>query len=98
MEWSGMGEMEGEGERNGRMGDWRGSGMGGEGFQAKRDGHRAPRGGWPVWLEIPIYIKEPSKSLYFWYIFRYKNGDCIESAYYAVSGPSAEPPIAAILS
>ena len=53
-----MGEMEGEGERNGRMGDWRGSGMGGEGFQAKRDGHRAPRGGWPVWLEIPIYMVE----------------------------------------
>jgi hypothetical protein len=52
-----MGAMEGEGERNGRMaGDWRGSGRGGEGLQAKRDGHRAPRGGWPVWLEIPIYI------------------------------------------
>jgi hypothetical protein len=33
-----------------------GSGMGGEGFGAKRDGHRAPRGGWPVWLQIPIYI------------------------------------------
>jgi hypothetical protein len=33
MEWSGMGEMEGEGERNGRMGDWRGSGMGGEGLE-----------------------------------------------------------------
>ena len=31
---------------------------------------------------------QPSKSLYFWYIFRYKNGDCIENDYYAVSGPS----------
>jgi hypothetical protein len=31
---------------------------------------------------------EPSKSLYFWYIFRYKNGGCIENDYCAVSGPS----------
>jgi hypothetical protein len=36
--------------------EWEGSGMGGEEFGAKRDGHRAPRGGWPVWLQIPIYI------------------------------------------
>jgi hypothetical protein len=66
--WSGVGWVKWKGRGSGmggwEMGDWRGSGMGGEGFQAKRDGHRAPRGGWPVWLEIPIYIPGPPANLY----------------------------------
>jgi hypothetical protein len=69
VEWDGR--MEGEEERDGRVGglerewEWEereGSGMGGEGFGAKRDGHRAPRGGWPVWLQIPIYITRSTLS------------------------------------
>jgi hypothetical protein len=27
----------------------------------------------------------------FWVHFRYKNGDCVENDYYAVSGPSGAP-------
>jgi hypothetical protein len=30
--------------------------VGWDGLRAKRDGHRAPRGEWPVWLGIPICV------------------------------------------
>jgi hypothetical protein len=41
--WSGVGWANGRRGRAGwaGRGEWRGSGMGGEGFRAKRDGHRA---------------------------------------------------------
>jgi hypothetical protein len=42
--------------------------------QAPSTKHQAPRA--------------QKKSRYFEYIFRYKNGGCIERGYYAVSGPS----------
>ena len=35
-----------------------------------------------------LYLVRLFYKLHFWYIFRYKNGDCIENDYYAVSGPS----------
>jgi hypothetical protein len=56
--WSGVGWVKWK-ERESGMGGWEigeGVGWGGWGFQVKRDGHRALRGGWPFWLEIPIYI------------------------------------------
>jgi hypothetical protein len=60
VEWSDVWVVLRNGEGSG-LGGWEiGEGVGWEGgteFQAKGDGHRAPRGGWPFWLEIPIYIK-----------------------------------------
>jgi hypothetical protein len=38
-----------------------------------------------------LYLVRLFYELHFWYIFRCKNGDCIESDYYAVSGPSGAP-------
>jgi hypothetical protein len=51
---------------------------------------RGPAGG-------RFYLVRLFYKLYFWVHFRYKNGDCTENDYYAVSGPSVGPPIAAIL-